>query len=103
MNIIVKIASVATIAVMAVVLEASHPGFYTSKFNLDREALIIKNELIGQPAELAVELLGKPNNVIEKESGEVVVEYYPYSFMPYSRFQLRIVEGKLEKVRKFIF
>lgn len=103
MNAVMRLAMVAIIAVMAVLFEASHPGIYTNKFNNEKEALVISNELIGQPAQLAVELLGKPNRVVEKESGAVYVEYFPYSFMPYSRFQLKVVEGKLEKVRKFIF
>lgn len=103
MKTITNVAIMLSIAAMAVLFEASHPGFYTKKFNTTKEELVITNELLGQPAEMAVQLLGKPNRVVEKENGSVLVEYFPYSFMPFSRFQLKIVEGKLEKVRKFVF
>lgn len=103
MNILMKTAMVMVVAVMAVLFESSHPGPFTKKFNDQKETMILKNELIGQGAELAVKLLGQPNRVVETESGAVYVEYFPYSFMPYSRFQLKVVEGKLEKVRKFVF
>jgi hypothetical protein len=103
MKAITNIGIVVCIVAMAVIFEASHPGFYTSKFNNEKEELIITNELLGQPAEMAVQLLGKPNRVVENENGSVIVEYFPYSFMSFSRFQLKVVEGKLEKVRKFVF
>lgn len=103
MRVVIKSAMILSVAIMAVLFEASHPGFYTKKFNISKEELIIKNELLGQPIQLAFDFLGKPNRVIEKENGLVIVEYYPYSFIPFSRFQLKVVQGKLEKVKKFVF
>ena len=103
MNFAIKLLSVLVVGMLAMILEVSHPGPYTEKFNNQKEKVILDNQLLGVEAEKVVQIIGGPDRVIQKENGQVLLEYLTYSAFRFSRFQLKIVDGKLEKFRKFVF
>jgi hypothetical protein len=100
--------------VCASVFEAAQHGPYTRWFNDHLDAKARRADLIGRPVSRIRSVLGSPDNIMEfwevigadgrpAPGAEFVTtyEYYPYPWLPFSKFQVHTTRGIVRGLEKF--
>ena len=95
-------ALVGIVLIVAAVLEAGRLGPYTTWYNHHLRKRAESDHLIGAPEARVVELLGCPDNIMTFSAGFVTMyEYYPYPFLPMSKFQVHCIGGTVRVIEEF--
>ena len=94
--------------------EAAEHGPYTSRFNRRLKAQAEQAHLVGGPVDRVAAVLGSPDNVMESwevmrsdgrpaRGAEFVTtyEYYPYPWLPFSKFQVHTMAGVVRSLEMF--
>ena len=94
--------------------EAAERGPYTRWFNHRLKAQAEQAHLVGVPADRVAAVLGSPDNVMEfweviRADGTpapgakfvTTYEYYPYPWLPFSKFQVHTIEGVVRGLEMF--
>ncbi|WKZ57708.1 MAG: hypothetical protein QY326_03315 [Bdellovibrionota bacterium] len=99
---------------LATAYETAHLGPYTTWFNENLEKKSKQAALVGDSVARVVPVLGSPSNV--RQFWEVIgadgkpapgahfvttYEYFPYPWIPFSKFQVHTSEGIVRGIEKF--
>ena len=100
--------------VLAASWESAELGPYTSWFNHRLKARAEQAHLVGDSENRVVEVLGAPDNIMEfwdrldadgrpADHPEFVrtYEYYPYPWLPFSKFQVHTTGGVVSNLEMF--
>ena len=107
-------AFVGAIAFGLMIWECASLGPYTSWFNNRLLSRAESAHLVGASQDLVEKALGKPDNVMQfwevlgpdKSSAPgakfvTTFEYFPYPFLPFSKFQVHCVDGLVRTLERF--
>lgn len=94
--------------------EPAEHGPYTSWLNHRLKARAEQAQLVGAPADRVAAVLGSPDNVMEfweviGANGKpapgakfvTTYEYYPYPWLPFSKFQVHTTDGVVRSLEMF--
>ena len=82
--------------------DCMHLGPYVVRYN-QRCAQLVKNRrLLGQTPDVVRAVLGQPTSVHTYEKpGNFTLNYAPYPFLPFAKFQAHFFDGKLGGTEMF--
>ena len=99
---------------IGILFDAFYQGPYVSWHNERYSELAMSEDLLGEPEERVVECLGEPSSIeygwSERDADgyptadadwTVVYNYAPYAFLPFARFQVRVVDERVSSLRTF--
>lgn len=100
--------------VFAASWESAHLGPYTSWYNNRLLAKAERAHLVGSSVDRVQEVLGPADNIMRfRDASDVdggpagqarfvtTYEYYPYPWLPFSKFQVHTTEGVVRSLERF--